>query len=73
MRNKKERTNFINKLKSQGMSPVFHYLSLHKSPYYKDKHDGRELSNSVRYEERLIRLPLFYELDFNDLFKLIIK
>lgn len=63
--NIEERARFINTMKTKGFNPVFHYLSLHKSPYYKDKHDGRKLTNSDRFEEQLVRLPLFYELDKN--------
>jgi len=58
-----ERTRFIDRLKEKGIQSVFHYLSLHKSPYYQDKHDGRELPNSDRFEECLGRLPFYYELD----------
>ena len=63
--NIEERIRFINTMKTKGFNPVFHYLSLHKSPYYKDKHDGRKLTNSDRFEEQLVRLPLFYKLDKN--------
>ena len=41
---------------------VSHYLSLHKSPYYKGKDKDANLPNSDRYTECLLRLPLFYEL-----------
>lgn len=57
-----QRSNFILKLKEYGCSPVFHYLSLHKSEYYRDKHDGRELPNSDRYTDTLVRLPFYYQL-----------
>ncbi|MCP9767651.1 dTDP-4-amino-4,6-dideoxygalactose transaminase [Lacihabitans sp. LS3-19] len=57
-----KRDNLILKLKNKGILSVFHYLSLHKSPYYKDKHDGRELVNSDRYSDCLLRLPLFVDL-----------
>ena len=57
-----ERTKLIAHLKSKEISAVFHYLSLHKSPFYKDKHDGRELSQSDYYEHHLLRLPFFYDL-----------
>jgi dTDP-4-amino-4,6-dideoxygalactose transaminase len=43
------RTELITKLRENDMYAVFHYLSLHKSPYYKSKHDGRELYESDRY------------------------
>lgn len=61
-----ERTGLINKLKGNGIGAVFHYLSLHSSPYYQDKHDGRELPNCDRFADCLVRLPMFYELDIND-------
>ena len=49
-------------LKEHGVHAVFHYLSLHNSPFYVEKHDGRMLPNSDRFSECLVRLPLFYEL-----------
>lgn len=57
-----QRTQIISHLKNEGILSVFHYLSLHKSPYYKDKHDGRVLTESDRYSNTLLRLPLYYEL-----------
>lgn len=57
-----ERNNLIDFLRDKGILSVFHYLSLHKSPFYKEKHKGRELKRSDYYERRLIRLPLFWEL-----------
>ncbi len=60
--NLEERTALIKKIKENGAQAVFHYLSLHSSEYYKDKHDGRELLNCDRYADCLVRLPLFYEL-----------
>lgn len=57
-----ERNNLIDFLRDKGILSVFHYLSLHKSPFYKDKHKGGELIWSDYYERRLIRLPLFWEL-----------
>lgn len=58
------RTALIAHLKEQNILPVFHYLSLHKSPYFEGKHDGRDLPYSDRYTECLLRLPFFYELTF---------
>ncbi len=57
-----ERSALINHLKKSSISSVFHYLSLHKSPYYSDKHDGRTLSQTDRYSDCLLRLPLYFEL-----------
>ena len=60
--NLEERTTLISKLKAEGIGAVFHYLSLHTSPYYKKKHDGRNLLNCDRFADCLVRMPMFYEL-----------
>jgi len=57
-----EREGLINHLKDKGIQAVFHYLSLHASPYYRDKHDGRPLPRSDQYSDCLVRLPMYYEL-----------
>lgn len=58
-----ERTSLINHLKSNDIAAVFHYLSLHSSPYYRKKHDGRKLPNCDRFADCLVRLPMYYELE----------
>ncbi len=58
----KARDGLILHLKKAGILAVFHYLSLHKSQFFKSKHDGRELVHSDFYSDALVRLPLFYEL-----------
>ena len=57
-----QRTALIKHLKDNGVLAVFHYLSLHSSPYYSDKHDGRELVECDRYADCLVRLPMYYDL-----------
>ena len=57
-----QRTALIKHLKDNGIQAVFHYLSLHSSPYYMDKHDGRALPECDRYADCLVRLPMFYDL-----------
>lgn len=56
------RTKVIDALKAEGVLAVFHYISLHSSPFYKAKHDGRLLSQSDRFTDTLVRLPMYYEL-----------
>ncbi len=56
------RTQLMSYLKDNGIQTTFHYLPLHSSEYYRDKHDGRELKNCDRFADCLVRLPLFYEL-----------
>lgn len=60
--NVEERDKLIEHLRERGILAVFHYQSLHKSPFYEGRHDGRELPNADRYTDCLLRLPLYYEL-----------
>ena len=60
------RTALIKHLKENDIMAVFHYLSLHSSAYYADKHDGRALPECDRYADTLVRLPMFYDLSLND-------
>lgn len=62
-RSLEQRTALIAHLREAGILSVFHYLSLHKSPFYQQYHDGRVLTESDRYTDCLLRLPLFYELN----------
>ena len=57
------RTALMNYLKEHDIQTTFHYIPLHSSKYYEDKHDGRVLTNCDRYGDCLVRLPLFYELE----------
>ncbi|MCP1381200.1 dTDP-4-amino-4,6-dideoxygalactose transaminase [Runella salmonicolor] len=65
-----DRETLIKRLKENGILAVFHYLSLHSSPFYTAEHDGRLLSNSDYFSDCLVRLPLFYELTFRDIDKI---
>ncbi len=60
--NLEERSALIAKLKGDKIGAVFHYLSLHTSPYYEKKHDGRNLPNCDVFADCLVRLPMYYEL-----------
>lgn len=74
--NLKYRTKFMKYMKENGVVTTFHYLPLHSSEYYKDKHDGRVLVNCDHYGDSLVRLPLFYELtddEVNKIIDLIVK
>ncbi len=62
-----ERQNLIAALKEKEIHAVFHYLSLHKSPYYEKKYEGPELLQADNYSDKLVRLPLFYELTIDEL------
>jgi dTDP-4-amino-4,6-dideoxygalactose transaminase len=66
-----ERSGLISTLKEEGILSVFHYLSLHKSPYYLEKHKGGEMINADKYTDRLLRLPFYYELEAEQLDRII--
>jgi len=61
-----QRNAIIESCKKRGIQCVFHYLSLHKSPYFLEKYHGAELPNSDFYTDALLRLPLFYDLTFEE-------
>lgn len=62
MPNLSERTRMIEYMKSRNTFPVFHYLSLHKSPFFQQQHDGRILKHADAFADQLIRLPLYFDL-----------
>lgn len=65
--NTKQRDNIIQHLKKDGIMSVFHYLSLHKSDYYLKSNPLIDLPLADYYSDRLLRLPLFYELSDEDI------
>ena len=62
-KNGTQRDKIISHLKKNEILAVFHYQSLHKSPYFINKHDGRPLPNADRYSEVLLRLPMYVTLN----------
>lgn len=67
-----ERTALINYLKENGISAVFHYIPLHTSPA------GRKFGEFVgkdvyttKESDRLVRLPMYYNLKRTDLEKVV--
>ena len=61
-----ERSKLIAHLKQSKVMAVFHYLSLHKSSYYNKLSVGENIPSlpfTDDYSDRLLRLPLYYELD----------
>jgi dTDP-4-amino-4,6-dideoxygalactose transaminase len=57
-----DQIGLLGHLQNKGIMAVFHYLPLHKSPYYNNKYQGNPLPNSEYFSERIVRLPFFYEL-----------
>ena len=59
------RDSLIKYLRLKGIHAVFHYQSLHKSAFFKEKFQGDELINSEKFSNCLIRLPLYYDLEID--------
>ena len=70
-KNAEQRHEILEKLKSHNIMAVFHYLSLHKSDFYKSTYKGKELIKSDYYSDCLIRFPLFFELANKDIDRII--
>ena len=65
------RTAYINYMLLNGVQTQFHYITLHDSPFYKKKHGSRSLPMAAHYQDCLVRIPLFYDLEDNDINKII--
>jgi dTDP-4-amino-4,6-dideoxygalactose transaminase len=64
-----QRDPLIAFLKEHNIWSVFHYLCLHQSPFYRSVNynlNEMELPFAEMYEKTLIRLPLYYELDLQE-------
>lgn len=57
-----EREKLIATLKTNSIQAVFHYQSLHSSPYYAQIQSPAHLPHADRFSTCLVRLPLFYGL-----------
>jgi dTDP-4-amino-4,6-dideoxygalactose transaminase len=61
-KNAEERSKLIKFLRNKGVHAVFHYLPLHSSDFFHEKHDGRTLPNTDRFSDCLLRLPFYNEM-----------
>jgi dTDP-4-amino-4,6-dideoxygalactose transaminase len=62
-----KRDAVIQALKDKGILAVTHYQSLHRSDFYLRRHSvPTGLENADLFTERLLRLPLYYELEESD-------
>ncbi|CAG4999715.1 dTDP-4-amino-4,6-dideoxygalactose transaminase [Dyadobacter sp. CECT 9275] len=61
------RTKLINKLRDDNVDAVFHYISLHSSTYYAPRYFGGPLLNSDKFSNCLLRLPMYFELEDDDI------
>jgi dTDP-4-amino-4,6-dideoxygalactose transaminase len=66
-----QRSQIIAKLKQENILSVFHYLSLHKSQFHQHEYTGAPLTESDRYTDCLVRLPMYYELTSDQIERII--
>ena len=67
-----ERSALIRYLKEHDVLSVFHYLSLHKSDYYRTHYSEiPELPQCDRYADCLLRLPMYFELTDGEVEKIV--
>lgn len=60
--NYSERIRLIDLMNSNGIGAIFHYVPLHKAPYWKGKYDDLRLEITDKVSQTLLRLPMFYGL-----------
>jgi dTDP-4-amino-4,6-dideoxygalactose transaminase len=61
-----ERNKLLQYLKKQGIGAVFHYQALHQSKMTKD-YSQDYFPQAEKYTEKLIRLPLYYEIEISSI------
>ncbi|HQO10261.1 MAG TPA: dTDP-4-amino-4,6-dideoxygalactose transaminase [Clostridiales bacterium] len=66
-RSNDERTRLIDHCSNNGIGAIFHYVPLHKAPYWKGKYDGVNLEVTDEISSRLLRLPMFYGITADDI------
>lgn len=71
--NNEQRTSLLSFLKGEKINAVFHYLSLHSSPYFSAKYNGKDLIQSDKYTDCLVRLPMYYDLDIERVIDTIVR
>ncbi|MDR9364406.1 MAG: dTDP-4-amino-4,6-dideoxygalactose transaminase [Balneolaceae bacterium] len=69
-KSEEQRTGLIDYLNKSNILAVFHYQSLHKSHFYKDRYEGPELPYADKYTDRLVRLPFYYRLSDEEILKI---
>jgi len=57
-----QRRELIEFLGMNGISAIFHYVPLHKAPYWNGKYESLTLENTELISQTLLRLPMFYGL-----------
>ena len=62
LNNHQQRQKLIAFLGNHDIMAIFHYIPLHRAPYWKGKYDNIYLPVTDRVSETLLRLPLYYNM-----------
>jgi len=60
---RQQRKKLIEFLDKNGVMAVFHYVPLHRAPFWKGKYQHISLPVTDRVSDTLLRLPLYYDLE----------
>ena len=72
LHNLQDRTRFIDFMKSYNIKPTFHYIPLHSAPAgYKYGRFHGEDKYTTQESEKLVRLPLYYHMEDEDVQRVI--
>ncbi len=66
-----ERDALMKYLKENGVHAVFHYIPLHTSEFYRNKYGSVSLPITENLSRRLLRLPIYYSIEANDIDRVI--
>lgn len=58
-----QRKKLIEFLSENGIMAIFHYVPLHRAPFWKGKYDRISLPVTDRVSETLLRLPFYYDME----------
>jgi len=62
LENSQQRNEMIKFLEAKGIQTVFHYLPLHRAPFWKGKYKNIHLPVTEKIADTILRLPMFYDL-----------
>ena len=66
LNSEQERDGLMYYLKDNGINSVFHYIPLHESPYSRSRYGTFNLPVTEDLSKRLLRLPIYYSLDLEE-------
>lgn len=66
LNNSDEKLRFIKSMYENGIEVTIHYQALHQSPFYLKHHDAEHLTQTMKFHDTLVRLPLYHAMNENE-------